>query len=384
MSWKKIFCGLVVFLFVAMIVSPALAETHYEVIDLNAQVNGIIGEARDINNSGMIVGKCYITIPGGSQQTRAVMWHNGTGWDMSSFAGAGNFSSEAFGVNSSGIGVGRASNTFRNRAFYETYHGVITQMPDLGYQATAYSINDGNVSVGNSGISNNVPYAVRWAGLGAPAFNMGWGDWSTAYDVNNSNLNVGSSKIFVLNTGRACYSIGTGAVVQLPQQATVIDSVAHANNNAGDIVGVGRATSTPNSQSHALWWQSIGSAPIDLGTLGAGTTSEAHDINISDQIVGYGHTGTMHHGFLYENSTLYDLNDLIWASQTSEWTVTKALGINDNGDIVGVAWDALGGSHAILLTMTSVDPNYVPLPGVAWLLTMGLGGLFLVRKKALK
>ena len=80
------------------------------------------------------------------------------------------------------------------------------------------------------------------------------------------------------------------------------------------------------------------------------------------------------HPFLYNNSTMTDLNTLI--DPSSGWTLKNAQGINDAGQIVGIGTNPSGHRHAFLLTP-------VPEPSsLALLLTLALGGLLWWRRRS--
>jgi probable HAF family extracellular repeat protein len=81
---------------------------------------------------------------------------------------------------------------------------------------------------------------------------------------------------------------------------------------------------------------------IDLNVPGG--SNVAHDINDSGQIVGW----SAGRAYIYEDGVVTDLNTLIPAG--SGLTLVQARGINNAGQIVGVARDAANRSHAVLLT----------------------------------
>ena len=98
----------------------------------------------------------------------------------------------------------------------------------------------------------------------------------------------------------------------------------------------------------------------DLGILPGGSFSDAWGINASGQIVGSWETNDGNqnpHAFLYSNGTMTDLGTLPGYMQGSQ-----AFGINDAGQVVGVAYPAAWEPTAFLYsngTMTSLGT----LPG---------------------
>ena len=102
-------------------------------------------------------------------------------------------------------------------------------------------------------------------------------------------------------------------------------------NNRGQIVGF---STTNEYLTHAFLAEN--SVLKDLGTLG-GQQSWAYAINDSGQIAGTSLTGddAAYHGFLFDQNTMYDLNDLIidLPINSSIWGVSD---INNFGQIVGI------------------------------------------------
>ena len=118
-------------------------------------------------------------------------------------------------------------------------------------------------------------------------------------------------------------------------------------NDTGHIVGYSYTTNTgccgPGSP-HATRWASSNSPPMDLGTLGGGS-SQALNINNRGFIVGWAEigNGTEHAALWGPTTTAFDLGTLGGKS-------SYASGINVEGDVVGSAQTVWGVWHAVLWT----------------------------------
>jgi probable HAF family extracellular repeat protein len=123
-------------------------------------------------------------------------------------------------------------------------------------------------------------------------------------------------------------------------------SEASGINNKGQVVGHSYTTA---GIEHAFLYDN--GTMRDIGTLG-GSWTAASDINDNGQIVGYSNKDTTsgeQHAFIYSSSGgMQDLNNLL--APSSGWTVSFAAAINNKGQIVGNGTNAVGQSHALLLT----------------------------------
>ena len=122
---------------------------------------------------------------------------------------------------------------------------------------------------------------------------------------------------------------------------------AGAINNRGEVAGF---SSLPGDSSvHSfLWTREAGMQ--DLGALGADFLGDPAGINNNGQVVGGScDTSGQCRAFVWDKKVMSDLNDLIPAN--SPLYLAYALGINDEGEIVGFALDAsTGEGHAYLAT----------------------------------
>jgi probable HAF family extracellular repeat protein len=130
----------------------------------------------------------------------------------------------------------------------------------------------------------------------------------------------------------------------------------------------------------------------DLGTLG-GTTSFALALNNFGQVAGFSRTALdVDHAFLYTGTpgvdgAMIDLDawlDANYPIEGANWTLTKALGLNDTGFITGYGTydDGPGGltdgTRAFLLDASALVS--VPEPACLSLLTLG-GATLLPRRR---
>jgi probable HAF family extracellular repeat protein len=84
----------------------------------------------------------------------------------------------------------------------------------------------------------------------------------------------------------------------------------------------------------------------DLGTLPGGNYSSATGINNRGQVVGVANDANgLDHAFLFEDGVMTDLGTLPGGSEFSQ-----ATGINDRGQVVGYSFTASGSDRAALWT----------------------------------
>jgi probable extracellular repeat, HAF family len=255
------------------------------------------GEA--INESGQIAGSSYTA----DDELHALFYSNGVLTDLGALGGN---MSEAYCINNFGQVVGEAWTASNYHAFlYQD--GIMTDLGTLGgiYNSEASYINDSGQIVGFAD-----------AGI--------WG-----------------------NPTNHAFLYSEGVMKDLGTLGGV-DSFANGINNNGDVVG--RSYLAGNAVSHAFLYS--GGVMKDLGTLG-GTSSAAWRINSKRQIVGYsyiaGNVAT--HAFLYTDGVMKDLNSLV--STNSGWTLAYAQGINDRGEIICDAENALFQTRGFLLRPTA-------------------------------
>jgi probable HAF family extracellular repeat protein len=281
---------------------------------------GVNSEATAINNRGEFVGKCVNKSDG---EYHAFLWTSiGGTQDLGTLPGL--IVSQANAINNTGQVVGLYQNATNSRAFLYT---SATGMRDLGTlggaTAVARGINDSGQIVGYS-------------------------DTST-----------GGQRAFLYTPGIGMQDLG---VLRLNDNG----SGATAINNNGQIVG--SSTGRAFLYTAATGMQGLGLFPGALSAIPAA-------INNSGQVVGYSEIHIdntyMYRAFFYSSDTgMVDLNTLIDSSLN--WTLQKATGINDLGQIVGYGTNSSGATEAFVLT---------PIPEPATLSILAMGGLALLRRK---
>ncbi len=148
---------------------------------------------------------------------------------------------------------------------------------------------------------------------------------SVAMGINDAGDVVGWS-LGPTGTRAFLYTDETG-MIELPGPAGRPRTYARTISDTGFVAGTAM-TSTPTDIGHAVRWED--GVPLDLGTLGTGSFSEARGINAAGVTVGYSYTdgGTFPiHAFKFDE--LSGLVDLTPASDG------QAQAINDVGQITG-------------------------------------------------
>ena len=321
----------------------------YHVTDLGR------GVAYGINNGNQIVGVL------GSE---AFLYSGG----VTSSLGTGGYDSIAQAINNNGQIVGlsltNVSGTFVNHAV-QFSNGMLNDLGTLSGSAgssDATGINDQGQIAGTTSISDgSVSHAFLYSnGTMQDLGTLPGGNNSTAAAINNNGLIIGQSGS---STGEFAFQYSNGTMTSLGTLPGGNSSAAQGLNSSGQIVGQSGTSGT----EHAFLYST--GTMHDLGAPSPDEGSGALAINDLGQVVG--RISSNDFGFramLYNNGTMYDLNDRLDSSGVG-WTLTEATAINNYGWIIGVgvapggAPNALG--EAFLLTPSSLVLAAMGFSGLA-------------------
>lgn len=348
---------------------PLRAAVQYS--DLGT-VGGHISWAAGINNAGQVAG--YATTSGDAT-AHAFLYGSGGMSDLGTLGGKVDYSL-AYGINSAGLVVG-GSNTGPGPYHAFMYsNGTMSDLGTLGGgDSSAYAINNAGQVVGVARTTANAAQHAFSYTIGGGMRDLGTlgGLFSWAYGVNNAGQVVGQAS--TIGGAEHAFLYSNGSMSDLGGLGGTY-STAYGINGTGQIVG---DADDSLGVLHAVLWDA--QHVTQLSTLAGGNLSQAYAINSYGEIVGRSDvaaSGGYNHAVVWYHGGMVDLNNVVDPSVFGAgWVLTEARGINDNGDIVGLAQNIYtGNSHAFELSGVAMP---VPEPASA---ILALGGLaLLVRKR---
>jgi probable HAF family extracellular repeat protein len=353
-SLARQFCSVAALVVVLAI--PAAAQTV--TVSALPGLGGSQSVAIAINDAGQAVGYSYLP---GDLAAHATSWVNGVATDLGSLcAGCDYDQSIAYGINNAGVIVGVSTTPSGQQTAVIWQGGVISALPPLENQdsAVAVTLNDAGQIVGQAcGTEGCRP--VRWAtATSTPEVLTNEYGYGLAYDINDAGQIVGQVSSLV----QQAFHWDGGVLTILPDgpgceqgfnftQATGI-------NNAGDISG--NAMFSCDAQ-HAVKW--VGGVLQDLGSLigpEGYSVSPLGSINDAGGVAGSsanvdGCTAPV----LWSEGSALVLPYLYAGDPTAPVCTTGALvyGLNDNGQLVGLAQNEAGMPTAALWSTRQADTD---------------------------
>jgi probable HAF family extracellular repeat protein len=270
--------------------------------------------------------------------------------------------SEAHGLNNKGSAAGQSlviDSNFPLHAFF-WQKSKLVDLGTLGGQNSLVSVgnhtlNDQDTVVGYSETSTPDPNGEDFCTLGTSSICLpfAWsnevlsalptlgGNNGNAYGINNRGQIVGQAEApnsdacspFAQQIDAVIWEHGVVQEILPPFGGTAAQALAI--NDKGQVVGQSGCVATGNFYA-VLWEHGI---PINLGSLGGVGGNIPFDINNKGQVVGQSDLpgDTLHHAFLWQKGVMTDLGSLSDALPTSQ-----AIGINNQGQVVGFSNDAAG------------------------------------------
>lgn len=291
-------------------------------------------------------------------------------------------------INASGLVAGVSAATgvggcdyYLHHCDYRAFRSDGDTMVDLGFLPNGSSsygigINNAGQVVGFGETPDSLEQAFIYNGGSMTSLGiLPGGSRSIAYGINDSAQVVGWADI--AGDARRAFLHAGGAMIDLGTLPGDDQAEANAINNSGQVVGWSYPASSPvgdcriyrsDCPYHAFSYSNGAMAP--LGTLAGGSMSRALNVNDIGQIVGLADTAAASvHAFLYSGGQMTDLGALGGPSSSS-----VATDINASGQIVGHSTAASGDWHAFLYAAGSmIDLNDLLPPDSGWSLTYAFG-----------
>jgi probable HAF family extracellular repeat protein len=356
-----------------------IGATSYTVVKVTSSLGGTPSRGVAINNQGLVAG--FSTLADGTRH--AALWRNGAITDLGTLGGPGS-SVPWPGINNNGIVVGisltnevdlldedwsceaggfipTTTNLVCRGFWWE--NGAIHELPTLGgTHGFATEVNSRGQIVGWAenlvhdptcvGVQVLQFRAVMWEpkkGAKQELPPLPGDSASAATAINDSGQAVGISGKCDQAVGRfsALHAVlwDHGTPTEIPNLGGTTWHTPMDINERGDVVGFSNPPGPGDPEgdfiAHAFYWNKHSDEAVDIGVLEGDAFSEAFAINSRGQVVGVSFGGLNgSHAFLWQNGVLRDLNDLV---DIAPDVLQSAQDINDAGQITGRVRDAATG-----------------------------------------
>lgn len=351
----------------ASLVASALAQPRYAVTDLGVLPGRDTSVATGLNDRGDIVGYSMgITDPSGS----AVVWRNGAP-PTSLGKLTGGIYSAAAAINSQGaiVGDGDTGNS-RPQSWVTTANGLYNFFPNNGGNTHAIFIGDTgfiggyytkSLSGNTSGWHGSIwtpdpkdPRKYRQTDLPMiPGINSKFTS-VISWAFNQSGQAAGWAVNDIIGQ-HACFwnNDASHSIVDLGTLPGDWSSIAWGMNSLGQVVG----ESHPAYSSRPVVWNNDAThTAVELPLLPGDNYGTANAINSLGQILGssaYALPGTWNVSparlVIWRDSGVFELQSVLDANTSADWTLSTAAAINNLGQIVGLGVHN-GQNRAYLLT----------------------------------
>ncbi len=369
---------------------------HYAVTALGT-LGGDLSNAAGINDNGFVFGDA--NLPGNANE-HATVWRNGVITDLGTLGGPNSSIGFVAKPNDTGLITGNAqtgtvdplgenwglvfgcaaNGTPCQGSQYLTLgfawqNGTIRPLPTLGgNNALAFGgANEQGQIVGTAETATRDPNCIAPQVLDLEA--VVWGpkpgeiqefpplpgdSIGIASGINDVGQVIGATGICgspAIGFSLAVHAVlwQNGSVTNLGSLGGVMNNVATAINNRGQVVGLSDLAG--DATAHAFLWQD--GVMTDLGTVPGDFFSVAYGINDKSQVVGQSCDVNFNcRAFVWENGVMTDLNTLI--SSNSSPYLLDAEGINSSGEIVGNAFDQNSGDVLGFLAFPKSSASETP------------------------
>ena len=355
----RVFLFAVIALAFSFVAAPAWAQGPpvYDVEHIGPGVNGL--DLIDLNDRGEVVGGVFGPVPGGFGYT-AIFWSDGCFVYMGANWGD---ASAAVSINNSGVILGHVVGygDDLDRLFEIDAEGNISYPEpfDAAVDVRAKFINDSGQIVGTYQLTPTVASIPFFWDRTTTPYDLvpQWADLVFLGGLNNLGQVAGASREGVC--GNSGFLWEENFFIDFERCGKILDR--ECGRDTSQIVGC--MYFEGGNRKHAFLFED--SEFTDLGVLNGEAASVANGINNRGWIVGDSSSDDppSRRAFIAIDGVMYDLNDFV---STDAWRMTRALKINDRGQILMEANPVSGFGAAFLLLTPPVSfaiENLIELVG---------------------